>query len=136
MNGFAILNSRKRGIIALIHSVAFLILATWQMVGGTPARGMLGEIHPSVGTDIVCGIYVVVSSILLWLFAISRGWMERAYFLLCTVSASSGLLRTILGDQSFFSARYIRVVMLTAAVVVGMAIVRGHSQMVESKSEV
>ena len=135
MNEFAILNSRKRAIIALIHSVIFLLLASWQLAGG-PAKGMLITSRITSGLWILCGIYVVVSTILLWLFAISRGWMERLYFLLCTVSASSGLLRTIVGDQSFHSGRYVRVVMLAAAVFVGITILRFHSQMIESSSEV
>lgn len=136
MNEFVILNSRKRAIIALIHSIIFLLLASWQLLDGGPAQGMLISSRITIGLWILCGIYIVVSSILLWLFAISRGWMERLYFLLCTVSASSGLLRTVVGDQSFHSGRYIRVVMLAAAVLVGIAILRLHSQLIESNSEI
>ena len=136
MNEFAILNTRKRALIALIHSVVFLLLATWQLVGSVPARGIVGRPHVSAGVSVLCGIYVVVSAILLWLFLISRGWMERLYYLLCTVSASSGLLRTIVGDQAFHSGRYLRVIMLAAAVIVGMTVVRLHSQFLGRKSEV
>ena len=135
MNEFAILNSRRRAIIALIHSIAFMLLAAWQLLGGAPAKGMIVVVHVTTGVWILCGIYVVVSGILLWLFVMSRGWMEKLYFLLCTVSASSGLLRTIVGDQSFHSGRYVRVLMLAAAVIVGSVILRFHSQLNESKSE-
>ncbi len=133
MNEFAILNTRKRAIIALVHSVAFLLLATWQLIGSAPALGMLSAAHLSAGVWALCGIYVTVSSILLWLFAISRGWMEKLYFLLCTVSASSGLLRIVVGDQSFHSGRFLRVIMLAAAVIVGMIILRFHSQLIQER---
>jgi len=135
MGEFAILTNRKRAVIALVHSIVFLCLATWQMIGGTPARGMLAVTHISAGVWILGAVYVIVSAILFWLFAISRGWMERAYFAFCTVSAASGLLRTILGDQAFHSARYLRVVMLGSAVVVGLMVIRLHSQLVQNESE-
>jgi len=76
---------------------------------------------------VLCGIFTIVSAILFWLFAISRGWIEKFYFGMCTVSASSGLLRTAFGDQAFHAGLYIRVVMLTSAVLVGLFIVRMHS---------
>jgi hypothetical protein len=82
----------------------------------------------SRGTWILCGIFVIVSAILLWLLVISRGWMEKFYFGLCTVSATSGLLRTAVGDQAFHAGLYIRVVMLVSAVLVGLLIVRSHSR--------
>lgn len=135
MNEFAILNNRKRAVIALIHSIAFMLLATWQLLGGAPAKGIFVVVHVPAGVWSLCGIYVAVSGILLWLFLISRGWMEKLYFLLCTVSSSSGLLRMIVGDQSFHSGRYVRVAMLAAAVIVGLAILRIHSQFIESHSE-
>jgi hypothetical protein len=69
----------------------------------------------------------MVSSILFWLFVISRGWMEKVYFAFCTISATSGLLRTAAGDQTFHAGLYIRVVMLVSAVVVGLMIVRRHN---------
>jgi len=134
MGEFAILTNRKRAVIALVHSVVFLLLATWQAVGSAPARGMLPGVRESSGVWVLCGIYVIVSSILLWLFAISRGWIEKLYFALCTVSAASGLLRTVVGDQSFHSGRYIRVVMLASAVIVGTVIARWHSQVIRAEA--
>ena len=50
------------------------------------------------------------------------------YFALCTVSATSGLLRTAAGDQAFHAGLYVRVVMLVSALLVGLLIVRVHSE--------
>ncbi len=127
MSGFSILTNRKRAIVALVHSVVFLLIAFRQMVAATPAAGVWIPSAVRPGTWILCGIFAVVSSILLWLFFISRGWMEKVYFAFCTVSATSGLLRTAAGDQTFHAGLYIRVVMLVSAVVVGLMIVRRHS---------
>jgi hypothetical protein len=128
MGGFAILTNRKRAIVALVHSVVFLLIAVRQTIAANPAAGIWVAASVSRGTWILCGIFAVVSSILLWLFVISRGWMEKLYFGLCTVSATSGLVRTAAGDQMFHAGLYIRVVMLVSAVVVGLLIVRQHSR--------
>lgn len=50
------------------------------------------------------------------------------YFGLCTYSATFGLLRTIFGDAALPADQYLRVVMLTSAVVVGTWIFRSFSQ--------
>jgi len=134
MGGFAILTNRRRALVALVHSVAFLLIALRQMVGATSAAGIWVPSAVSSRTWILCGIYAIVSAILLWLFVISRGWMEKIYFALCTVSASSGLLRTAAGDQAFHAGLYIRVVMLVSAVLVGLLMVRVHSDYTESSS--
>jgi hypothetical protein len=84
--------------------------------------------HKKDRLRVLCGIFVIVSSILLWLLIISTGWLEKFYFGLCTVSATSGLLRTAAGDQTFHAGLYIRVVMLISAVLVGLLIVRQHSR--------
>jgi len=127
MGEFSILTNRKRAIVALVHSVVFLLIATRQMIAANPAAG-IWVASVSTGTWILCGIFVIVSSILLWLLLISRGWMEKFYFGLCTVSATSGLLRTAFGDQTFHAGLYIRVIMLVSAVLVGLLIVRVHSR--------
>ena len=132
MNAFAILTNRKRAIIALVHSVVFLLIALRQMLAATPAAGIWVPSTVSTGTWVLCGIFAIVSSILFWLFAISRGWLEKAYFALCTVSATSGLLRTAAGDRAFHAGLYIRVVMLVSAVLVGLVIVRVHSDDVQA----
>jgi hypothetical protein len=134
MGGFSILTNRKRAVVALAHSVVFLLIAVRQMVAANPAAGIWVPSIVSRGTWILCAIFAVVSVILLWLFVISRGWMEKIYFALCTISATSGLLRTAAGDQAFHAGIYIRVVMLVSAVLVGLLIVRVHSEYAESSS--
>jgi hypothetical protein len=128
MGGFSILTNRKRAIVALAHSVVFLLVAVRQMVASSPAAGVWQASRVPPGTWALCAIFAIVSAILLWLLAISRGWMEKFYFAFCTVSASSGLLRTAAGDQAFHAGIYVRVIMLVSAVLVGLLIVRTHSQ--------
>jgi hypothetical protein len=128
MERFAILTNRKRAIVALAHTVVFLLIAVRQMVGASPASGIWAPSTVSGGTWTLCAIFAVVSAILLWLFAISRRWLERIYFALCALSATSGLLRTAVGDHLFHAGLYLRVVMLTSAVLVGLMIVRVHSE--------
>ncbi|MFZ0199215.1 MAG: hypothetical protein WB523_02590 [Candidatus Sulfotelmatobacter sp.] len=128
MARFSILTNRKRAIVALVHSVVFLLIAVRQMVAANPAPGIWSPSMVPTGTWILCGIFAVVTSILLWLLVISRGWMEKFYFGFCTISAGSGLLRTAAGDQTFHVGLYIRVVMLISAVLVGLLIVRRHSR--------
>jgi len=128
MGGFSILTNRKRAIVALVHSVVFLLIAVRQMVAANSAVGIWEPSTVSRGTWVLCGIFSIVSSILLWLLLISRGWMEKFYFGLCTVGAASGLLRTAVGDQAFHAGLYIRAVMLVSAVLVGLLIVRVHSR--------
>jgi hypothetical protein len=127
MGGFSILTNRRRSIVALAHSVVFLLIAVRQMVASSPVAGVWQPSRVPPGTWALCGIYAIVSAILLWLLAISRGWMERFYFACCAVSASSGLLRTAAGDQAFHAGIYLRVIMLVSAVLVGLFIVRTHS---------
>src|ERR1700693_4841632 len=75
MGGFSILTNRKRAIIALVHSVVFLLIAVRQMVAANPAAGIWVASAVSRGTWILCGVFTIVSAILLWLLVISRGWM-------------------------------------------------------------
>jgi hypothetical protein len=128
MGGFSILTNRKRAIVALVHSVVFLLIAVRQMVAAQPSAGIWVASTVSRGTWILCGIFAIVSAILFWLLVISSGWMEKFYFGFCTISASSGLVRTAAGDQTFHAGLYIRVVMLVSAVLVGLLIVRMHSR--------
>jgi hypothetical protein len=128
MDGFSILTNCRRAVVALVHSVVFLSIAVRQMVAADPSAGIWAPSTVRPGTWILCGIFAVVSAILLWLLIISRGWMEKFYFGFCTLSAGSGLLRTAAGDQAFHAGLYIRVVMLVSAVLVGMMIVRKHSR--------
>ncbi len=128
MGGFSILTNRKRAMVALAHSIVFLLIAVRQMVAATPVDGVWVPSAVRSGTWILCGVFGVVSAILLWLLIISRGWMEKIYFGFCAVSATSGLLRTAAGDQAFHAGLYIRVAMLVSAVLVGLLIVLRHSR--------
>jgi hypothetical protein len=125
MNRFGVLTNRKRAIIALVHSIVFLGIAIQGCV--SPKAGIL---HGAGATAdyILISIYVVVATILLWLVTMSCGLVERVYFALCVTSASSGLVRTVIGDQMVPAAQYLRVLMLSSAVVVGIFIVRAHSR--------
>jgi len=125
MNRFGVLTNRKRAIIALVHSIVFLGIAMQGFV--SPKAGIL---HGTGATSdyILIAIYIVVATILLWLVTISRGLVERVYFALCVTSVSSGLVRTVIGDQMVPPAQYLRVLMLSSAVVVGIFIVRAHSR--------
>jgi hypothetical protein len=125
MRHFGVLTNRKRAVIALIHSIVFLGVAASGFV--SPKLGILHG-NGVTGDFVLIGIYLIVSSILLWLITISRGVVERMYFAVCAISAISGLLRTILGDHAVPPAQYIRVLMLTSAVAIGLGIVRYYSR--------
>lgn len=130
MNDFGVLNNRKRALIALIHSVVFLGVAAHGFL--SPKAGILGAAG-ATGDFVLIGIYLVVASILAWLVSLSRCVMERIYFALCASSATFGLLRTIFGDASIPVAQYMRVVMLSSAVVVGILILHNFSRPVPER---
>jgi hypothetical protein len=119
---YVILSNRKRVIIALVHTVAFLLLAAYTglllvrpLHAGSPASGW-----------ILAGVYVAITGALLSLAAISGNAIERIYFGFCTTSAGFGLARQILGDTGIPAAVYVRVVMLACAVAMGVVILRGY----------
>jgi hypothetical protein len=125
MDRFAIINNRKRAMIALIHSVFFLGVAAVQLAishalpfspRGTGARAGM----------ILLGVYVAVTTVLLVLLRFSRCARERLYFALCAGSAGFGLVRIWLGDP-VLHANIVRVLLLSCAVVVGTGILRTHS---------
>ena len=123
---FAILTSRKRALIALIHSVVFLGIA----FHGFASRksGVLLPGRTPTSDIALIAIYLTVASILAWLVTISRCARERLYFALCASSATFGLLRTIFGDAAFPAAQYMRVIMLTSAILLGALILRSFSR--------
>ena len=125
MNDFGVLNTRKRALIALIHSLVFLGIAIHGFA--SPKAGVLLRGAGGTGDFILIGIYLTVASILAWLVSLARCTKERMYFILCTGSATFGLLRTIFGDASLPAAQYLRVILLTSAVVVGTWIFRSLS---------
>jgi hypothetical protein len=125
MNEFGILNSRKRALTALVHSVVFLGIATHGFA--SPKAGILVPGLVPTAAIILIAIYGAAAAILAWLVSISRCAKERIYFALCTCSASLGLLRTIFGDSSLPAAQYLRVILLSSAVVLGTWIFRSFS---------
>lgn len=125
MNDFGVLNNRKRALIALIHSFVFLGVAGHGFL--SPKVGILRGPIP-IGDIVLIAIYMIVASVLAWLVSISRCTRERIYFALCTGSATFGLLRTILGDPAIPAAQYLRVILLSSAVVVGTVILRSFSR--------
>src|SRR5512133_3676116 len=124
MDNFAILTNRRRAIIALVHSVAFLMLACV-----TSLRTMAPLcLHVSLARGLaLLGMYTAVTTVLCCLFVLSRCARERLYFALCTTGAGTALVRTIVGDRAMHGAQYVRVVALMCAVLVGTAILRSYS---------
>ena len=126
MNEFGILTNRKRALIARIHSLVFLGIAMHGFA--SPKMGILRPGFVATADLILIAVYLVVASVLAWLVSISRGAKERVYFALCASSATFGLLRTIFGDADLPAAQYLRVIMLTSAVLVGTWILRSFSR--------
>jgi len=126
MNEFAILTNRKRALIALAHSLVFLGITFHGFL--SPRPGLVLHRPGSVSGVILVAIYLIVASVLAWLVSISRCAPECLYFALCASSATFGLLRTIFGDTALPAAQYLRVVMLTSAVAVGVWIFRSFSR--------
>jgi hypothetical protein len=122
MNDFGVLNNRKRAFIALIHSLVFLGIAMHGFA--SPKAGVLLRASGATGDFVLIGIYFIMASILAWLVSIARCAKERVYFALCASSATFGLLRTIFGDVALPFAQYMRVIILTSAVIVGGWILR------------
>ena len=122
MRRYVILSNRKRVIIALVHTVAFLLLA---MYTGTLLVRPLHAGSP-VSAWILMSVYIAITAALLVLAAISGNAIERIYFGLVTTSAGFGLARQIVGDAGIPVAVYVRVAMLASAVMVGVAILREY----------
>jgi hypothetical protein len=123
MRRYVILTNRKRAIIALVHTVAFLALAV------ATSTIAVQSLHAGSRASawIVAGIFLLVTIVLLALTAISGSLRERLYFACCTSSAGFGLARQVLGDQHVHAAVYVRVAMLACAVFLGVVILREHS---------
>jgi hypothetical protein len=124
---FTILNSRKRALVALIHSMFFLGLAARDLAVHARLAGAFGTSHALAGSLVLAGVYLVVSGVLIALLCYSGGRLERLYFGFCAASASSGLVRAIAGDANFAAGRFLRVGMLVAAVCTGLVLLRIQS---------
>jgi len=117
---YVILTNRKRAIIALVHTVAFWLVA---LAGFVTVVRPLGVSSP-VSSWVLAVVYLLVTGALLALAAVSRHAVERLYFGLCATSAAFGLLRQIAGDPPMRPAVYVRVALLGCAVAVGNWILR------------
>ena len=125
MDRFAIINNRKRAIIALIHSIFFLGVAAVQLaVSHAVPLSLRGE--RAIAGTVLLAIYVVVSVVLLVLLRYSACTREKLYFAFCAASAGFGLVRIVLGDP-VLHANVLRVLLLLCAVVIGSGILRSHS---------
>lgn len=128
MPNYAILTNRKRAIIALVHSVFFLLVALVQ-AASAPMQPVWIHIHTAFGATIaLLSIYAIVTTVLLILTWYSRCALERLYFAFCTTSASAGLFRILFGDPPFHLAGIVRVLMLGLAVLTGFVILREQSE--------
>jgi hypothetical protein len=130
MDRFAIINNRKRAIIALIHSVFFLGVAGLQLAisHAEPFSMRGGRV---AGGIILLMIYVIVTVVLLVLLRFSHCTREKLYFAFCSASAGFGLLRILLGDP-VLHANVLRVLLLSCAVFVGTGILRSHTSAPQS----
>jgi|SRR5579871_4021820 hypothetical protein len=124
MQGYGILTNRKRAIVALVHSIVFLLIALRSLAVGATLTPIWTKTALAGPIAILC-IYLIVSSVLIWLVSISRGAKEKLYFGFCATSATLGLLRSALGDPG--PGLYLRAAMLICAVTTGVIIVRGHA---------
>lgn len=125
MDRFAIINNRKRAIIALVHSVFFLGVAGVQLaISHAEPFTVRGE--KVIAGAILLTIYVIVTTVLLILLRFSSCTKERLYFGLCAASAAFGLVRILLGDP-VLHANVLRVLLLGCAVIIGSGILRSHS---------
>ena len=126
---YFVITNKKRAIVALAHSVAFLCLA---IVMYKPPRA-IG--FATTGSSIMTVMYFIVTSILLWLTLASRRG-ERLYFGLCATSAAFGLLRMAVPSPELATvAVYVRVSMLMLAVVVGVGLWREHSRFASTAAQ-
>ena len=123
---FAIINNRKRAIIALIHSIFFLGVAGVQLAISHALPFSLRGERATAGI-VLLTIYVIVTTVLLVLLRYSACTREKLYFAFCTASAGFGLVRILLGDP-VLHANILRVLLLFCAVVVGTGILRSHSR--------
>src|ERR1035438_6096689 len=105
---FGILTNRKRALVALVHSVVFLGIASHGFA--STKAGILTPGLVATADIVLIAIYLTVASILAWLATLSKCARERVYFALCTSSATFGLLRTVFGDIALPAAQYLRVI--------------------------
>jgi hypothetical protein len=127
MPAFAILTNRKRALVALIHAAAFLGLAIRDFASASHLSGILTAAPGTIRSAIFGVVYLIVSSILVYLLIIAKCAWEQVYFAFCAASASTGLVRAIAGDSAFPAGQYLRLGLLACSVLSGVLIVKAHS---------
>ncbi len=128
MPDYAILTNRKRAIIALVHSVFFLLVALIQTASAR-MQPIWIHIRTAFGPTVaLLAIYLIVTAVLMILTWFSHCSLERLYFAFCSASASAGLVRILFGDPPFHLGGIVRVLMLGLAVFTGFVILREHSE--------
>lgn len=126
MNDFALITNRKRAVIALVHSVVFLLIALRSLVTAPLVNPVW--MRNSASSFLILGMYVAVASVLLQLVRESRCAREKLYFGFCASSATFGLIRLLFGDPQY-AGLYLRILMLVCAVATGTLILRSHPKM-------
>jgi hypothetical protein len=112
MKGCRILNTRKRVIVALVHTVVFFCVAAVQIW------------LPPSQSGILTAIYALVTAALAILTAKSGRRQERYYFACCTGSACLGLTGQLWGGALLQNAAFPRATLLAAAAVTGISMLR------------
>jgi hypothetical protein len=123
MKDCTVLTNRKRTIVALVHTVAFLGVALYMT--GMPVHRLRAGAPAS--SWVMAAIYAVVAAVLILLTRISGNSTERLYFGMCATSAACGLLRQVAGDPAMHTALYIRVCLLASAAWTAIFMLRAHS---------
>lgn len=128
MSDFAIITNRKRAVIALVHSIVFLLIALRGLASTAIAEPIWLKSSGLLPALLLLLIYVIVASVLIQLVRLSGCAREKLYFGFCASSASLGLLRGVFGDPALHPGQVLKVVMLICAVATGVGILRGHSR--------
>ena len=128
MNRYGILNSAKRAVIALIHTIAFGLLALYQLLIRQHPLPLVSAGRGHFAAPIaLTTIYFLVTVVLLVLLCYSRCSLERLYFGFVATSAAIGLLRAAVGDPTTYAELAARVLLLGSAVIAGIFIWRRHA---------
>jgi hypothetical protein len=126
MPEFAIITNRKRAKIALVHSVIFWLIALRGAATASVLTPIWAKNPVPTPTILLVAIYLIVATVLTQLVRVSRCAREKLYFGFCATSASIGLLRYLFGDPALHAGLYLRVLLLTCAVVTGAIILLRH----------
>lgn len=124
---FAVLSTRKRALVALVHAAAFLGLAVRDFAVSSRLSGILTSTAGTSRSIAFAAVYLAVTVVLAYLLRISGCVHEQLYFGFCTASAATGLLRATAGDAAFPAGQYLRMALLACAVLTGLAIMKIHS---------